>query len=133
VQWNFETFVVSPRGTVVARFRPLTQPDDPELIETIEAHLPTYPTPTWLTGQAADVRVGDRVLVPGGGELTVSQIERGFLGRDDIICLIEDSPRRWLAQPLQAGADVRILSTTSVSMRTGGDSPSIIRDPGAVS
>ncbi len=115
VKWNFEKFVVSPRGTVVARFRPLTPPDDPELVETIEAHLPAYPTPTWLPGLAGDVVAGDRVRVPGGVELTVSRIERGFLGSDDVLCLIEDSPLRWLAQPAQVTTEVRILSATSAS------------------
>lgn len=41
VVWNFEKFVVSPEGEVVARFRPLVTPDDPALVETIEAQLGT--------------------------------------------------------------------------------------------
>ena len=40
IQWNFEKFLVSPDGTVLARFRPRTEPDDPALIEAIEANLP---------------------------------------------------------------------------------------------
>jgi glutathione peroxidase len=40
VQWNFEKFLVGPDGTVLARFRPRTEPDDPALIEAIEANLP---------------------------------------------------------------------------------------------
>jgi glutathione peroxidase len=40
IQWNFEKFLVSPSGEVVARFRPLTVPDAPELIEALEAQLP---------------------------------------------------------------------------------------------
>ena len=40
IQWNFEKFVVSPSGNVVARFRPQTVPDDPAVIGTIEANLP---------------------------------------------------------------------------------------------
>jgi glutathione peroxidase len=39
VQWNFEKFVVSPRGEVVARFRPTTPPDAAELVEAIEKNL----------------------------------------------------------------------------------------------
>jgi glutathione peroxidase len=40
IQWNFEKFVVAPDGSVVARFRPGTQPDAAEVIGVIEAHLP---------------------------------------------------------------------------------------------
>jgi glutathione peroxidase len=40
IQWNFEKFLVSRDGDVVARFRPLTAPDDPALIEALEEVLP---------------------------------------------------------------------------------------------
>jgi glutathione peroxidase len=40
VQWNFEKFLVSPGGEVVARFRPMTAPDDPAVVDAIEANLP---------------------------------------------------------------------------------------------
>ncbi|HSL59165.1 MAG TPA: glutathione peroxidase [Acidimicrobiales bacterium] len=40
IQWNFEKFLVSPEGEVVARFRPMTAPDDPALVAAIEANLP---------------------------------------------------------------------------------------------
>ncbi len=40
IQWNFEKFVISPDGKIVARFRPGTEPDDPKLVETIEHNLP---------------------------------------------------------------------------------------------
>jgi glutathione peroxidase len=40
VQWNFEKFLVGPDGAVLARFRPMTAPDAPELVEAIEANLP---------------------------------------------------------------------------------------------
>ena len=39
VQWNFEKFLVAADGSVVARFRPRTQPDAPEVRTTIEALL----------------------------------------------------------------------------------------------
>jgi glutathione peroxidase len=41
VQWNFEKFLISPAGDVVGRFRPTVLPDAPEVIEAIEANLPT--------------------------------------------------------------------------------------------
>lgn len=36
VQWNFEKFLVSANGEVVARFRPRTAPDAPEVIAAID-------------------------------------------------------------------------------------------------
>ena len=40
IQWNFEKFLVGPDGKVVARFRPMTEPEDPEVVSAIEANLP---------------------------------------------------------------------------------------------
>ena len=40
IQWNFEKFLVGPDGKVIARFRPLTEPEDPEIVSAIEANLP---------------------------------------------------------------------------------------------
>lgn len=39
IQWNFEKFLLAPGGEVVARFRPRTEPDAPEVISAIEAVL----------------------------------------------------------------------------------------------
>lgn len=39
ILWNFEKFLVSRRGEVVRRFSPDTAPDDPALVEAIEAEL----------------------------------------------------------------------------------------------
>lgn len=36
VQWNFEKFLLDPQGAVVARFRPRTEPDAPEVLAAIE-------------------------------------------------------------------------------------------------
>ena len=40
VKWNFEKFLVSPKGEVVGRFRPQVTPEDPTLVAAIEAQLP---------------------------------------------------------------------------------------------
>ncbi|MGH3744224.1 MAG: glutathione peroxidase [Mycobacteriales bacterium] len=37
IQWNFEKFLLSPSGDVVARFRPRTEPDDPAVLAAIDA------------------------------------------------------------------------------------------------
>jgi glutathione peroxidase len=39
IQWNFEKFLVDGDGSVVARFRPRTEPDNEELVAAIEARL----------------------------------------------------------------------------------------------
>jgi glutathione peroxidase len=39
ILWNFEKFLVSRSGEVVARFAPDTQPDAPELVAAIEKQL----------------------------------------------------------------------------------------------
>jgi glutathione peroxidase len=40
VTWNFEKFLLSPDGEVVARFRPQVEPEDPQLVQAVEAQLP---------------------------------------------------------------------------------------------
>ncbi len=40
VLWNFEKFLVSREGEPVVRFRTAVDPEDPELLEAIEAALP---------------------------------------------------------------------------------------------
>lgn len=40
VKWNFEKFVITREGEV-HRFRPTTQPDAPEIVDLIEASLPS--------------------------------------------------------------------------------------------
>jgi len=39
IQWNFEKFLVDPKGAVVARFRPAVTPEDPEVTAAIDAAL----------------------------------------------------------------------------------------------
>jgi glutathione peroxidase len=40
ITWNFEKFLVSPAGEVVARFRPRTAPEDAVVVDAITANLP---------------------------------------------------------------------------------------------
>ena len=40
VQWNFEKFLLGRDGAVLARFRPRTTPDSPEVRTAVEAALP---------------------------------------------------------------------------------------------
>jgi glutathione peroxidase len=39
VEWNFEKFLLATDGTVVARFRPKVEPDDPRLVDAIDGLL----------------------------------------------------------------------------------------------
>ena len=41
IQWNFEKFLVSPEGDVVARFRPGVEPEDGGLVSALEKALPS--------------------------------------------------------------------------------------------
>jgi glutathione peroxidase len=40
IQWNFEKFLISPEGEIVQRFRPMVDPEAPEVTDAIEANLP---------------------------------------------------------------------------------------------
>jgi glutathione peroxidase len=40
IRWNFEKFLVSPEGEVVARFAPTVVPEDATLVAAIDAQLP---------------------------------------------------------------------------------------------
>jgi glutathione peroxidase len=39
ITWNFEKFLVSPQGDVVARYRPQVEPEDATIVGDIEAQL----------------------------------------------------------------------------------------------
>ena len=39
IQWNFEKFLIGGGGKVIARFRPLTEPEAPEVVAAIEENL----------------------------------------------------------------------------------------------
>ena len=39
ITWNFEKFLVSGSGEIVARFRPQVEPEDPAIVDAIEAEL----------------------------------------------------------------------------------------------
>jgi len=40
IRWNFEKFLVSPDGEVVRRWGTFVEPEDPQIVETIEKVLP---------------------------------------------------------------------------------------------
>jgi glutathione peroxidase len=40
VQWNFEKFLIDGEGNIVARFRPMTDPESEEVVAAIEENIP---------------------------------------------------------------------------------------------
>src|SRR3712207_8051555 len=57
VQWNFEKFLLTPDGAVVGRFRPRTQPTDPEVRAAIEAVPPGCAPPGPVSATAGPLAV----------------------------------------------------------------------------
>jgi glutathione peroxidase len=112
VEWNFEKFLISPGGEVVGRFRPVIDPVSDEILSTVESNLPSETGGlVWIPTPAAKVRSGDRVRLPSSVELTATRVEMPFLGLDDLVCLIEDTPARWLAHALGTDAEVQVLGS----------------------
>jgi hypothetical protein len=65
-------------------------------------------TPRWTIKAATNVRAGDVVKLRSGTELAVTRVESPFLGRDDLVCLIEDSETRWLAIAMPPSAELTV-------------------------
>jgi len=61
----------------------------------------------WTTVKAQDIRAGDLIRYRGS-EFEVARIDTPFLGRDSMLCFIEDTPDRWHAYPTGADADVEV-------------------------
>lgn len=59
----------------------------------------------WQTVTADQLAVGDRVRFRGA-EFDIARIDAPFLGRDTMICLIEDTPERWHAYPAPLTGEV---------------------------
>jgi hypothetical protein len=64
---------------------------------------------TWTTIPATEVMPGDRVRLASGVEVIATRVDREFLGRSDLIAFVEDTPDRWLKQPVPVGAEVEVL------------------------
>jgi hypothetical protein len=59
-----------------------------------------------------DVMPGDRVRLATGQEVLVSRIETNFMGMDSLVAFIEDTPTRWLKQPVPQSAEVEVQRGT---------------------
>jgi glutathione peroxidase len=111
IDWNFEKFLVSAGGEVVARFRPGVDPESDEVLAAIEATLAS-PEPRlaerWETVSASEVRVGDRVRPREGVELTVTRIESPFPLRAEMLAFVEATDGGWLKVPAAADSTVEV-------------------------
>jgi hypothetical protein len=65
----------------------------------------------WKTVKAEVVRPGDAVRTQSGDVVTVSRVEKSFLGLPNMLAFIEDTPDRWFKQPMMADADVEVRSS----------------------
>jgi hypothetical protein len=64
----------------------------------------------WKMVPVKDLKPGDRVRHRSGHELTVSRIDRGFMGRDGMSAIIEDTPERWMKAPVPDDGDIEVWS-----------------------
>ena len=62
---------------------------------------------------AAEVRVGDRLRLSTGQELTVTRIDEGLLGRSELLAFVEDSDEQWLKLPSPRDGEVELVSRGS--------------------
>jgi hypothetical protein len=65
----------------------------------------------WKKVKAEAVRPGDAVRTQSGDVVTVSRIEKSFLGLPNMLAFIEDTPDRWFKQPMMADAEVEVRSS----------------------
>ncbi len=40
IRWNFQKYLINPKGRIIARFDPRTSPEDKQMLAAIEAALP---------------------------------------------------------------------------------------------
>jgi hypothetical protein len=63
---------------------------------------------TWRKITVAEVEPGDRIR-HGPQEYQVARIQSPFLGQTALVCLIEDTPERWLAHPMGVDLEIEVL------------------------
>ena len=64
---------------------------------------------SWSTITVEQVQPGQRVRFRGH-EFTVSRVDQRFLGRDNMVCFVEDTPERWHAYPARLGDELEVLA-----------------------
>jgi hypothetical protein len=66
-------------------------------------------TATWKKVPVSELVPGVRVRHQSGTELLVSRIEPGFMGREGMVALIEDTPDRWMKAPVASDGEIEVL------------------------
>jgi hypothetical protein len=64
--------------------------------------------PDWQKITVADVVPGDHIKL-GNDEFDVARIQSPFLGQTALVCLIEDTPHKWLAHPAGVTLEIEVL------------------------
>ena len=67
-----------------------------------------------VTVKATEIRLGDRVRVRSGAELTVTRIDEGFMGRANMLAFVEDSEEQWFKMPALRDSDVELVRDDAV-------------------
>jgi hypothetical protein len=62
----------------------------------------------WQKITVAELAPGDHVRL-GNDEFDVARIQSPFLGQTALVCLIEDTPTRWLAHPAGVTLEIEVL------------------------
>ena len=62
------------------------------------------------TIKASDVRIGDRLRIRTGLELTVTRIDLRMRSWPDYLSFVEDSHEQWLKLPVERDGEVELVS-----------------------
>jgi len=62
---------------------------------------------SWETAKVSEVQAGDRVRFRGF-EFTVARVDANFLGREQMVALIEDEPEQWRSYPGPVDGDIEV-------------------------
>jgi len=63
--------------------------------------------------RAGDVSVGDRVRTANALELTVTRVDEEFMGRPNLLALVEDSEAQWLKVAAPRDLELELISRAS--------------------
>jgi hypothetical protein len=62
----------------------------------------------WASVPVGEVGVGDHVRVYGAVELDVTRIDTPFLGRAEMVLLVESTDERWACAPVPTSMEVEV-------------------------
>lgn len=62
----------------------------------------------WAPVPVGEVSPGDHVRVYGAVELDVTRIDAPFLGREEMVLLVESTDQRWACAPVSTSMEVEV-------------------------